>query len=331
MNKRTTLLPILLGTLLLLGLPPALLVLTTYSDAAAPTEPAAPRSPIEPLKKLIARNSSLALVYDQWAKGYEARGGDRNVVLGLGWSRDFSSEWSPATGTVTLDLIAGKVAAEVKGLGDLEADLWLVDNDPDKSVRPQAGERMVRIGRLQKDGALARISRHPGPAAFHDFELDLAVVTRAGRTPVQGMVLLGTRSYFETVYTRARLITERRREQDRPSWAGFFRAGNLASLFRPRSADADSTQVLIAHGLVGQDVGDGADLFFRGTFGGNGRTCATCHRAVNNLVIDAEFIATLDPATDKLFVASPPGGVPGLDLPELLRQLGLILENVDGF
>jgi cytochrome c peroxidase len=281
---------------------------------------------------MVARDPNLAQVYDRFAEGYEARGGDRNVVLGLGWSRDFSSEWSPATGTVRLDLIAGKVAASVKGLGDLEADLWLVDNDPDKSVRPQAGERMVRIGRLQKDGGLARISRHLGPAAFHDFELDLVVVTRAGRTPVHGMVLLGTRSYFETVYTRARLITERQREAERPTWTSFFRPAVLASLFRPRSAEANSTQILIAHNLVGQDVGDGGDLFFRGLFGGNGRTCGTCHRPANNLGLDVEFIETL-PATDKLFVASfPPeqGGVPGLERPELLRQFALILENVDG-
>jgi len=331
--KRTTLLPILLGTLLVLGLPPALLVLTTYSAAAAPTEPAAQRSPIEPLKKLIAQSSNLALAYQDWETAYLARGGDRNVVVGFGWSRDFSSEWSPATGKIRLDLIGGKVAAEVKGLGDLEADLWLVDNDPDKSVLPQAGERMIRVGRLQKDGELARVSRQLGPALFHDFEVDLVVVTRAGRTPVHGMVLLGTRPYFETIFTQARLIAERQREAARPGWRNFLRPATLASFFRPRSADADSTQILIAHGLVSQSVGDGADLFFRGLFSGNGRTCGTCHRAANNLVIDAEFIATL-PSTDKIFVASLPpeqGGVPGLERPELLRQFGLILENVDGF
>ncbi len=97
------------------------------------------------------------------------------------------------------------------------------------------------------------------------------------------------------------------------------------------NAHADSTQVLIAHGLVTKDQGDGADLFFRGTFAGNGRTCGTCHRVDNNLGIDADFIATL-PSNDPIFVAEfpPPAGVPGLERPLLMRGFGLILENVDG-
>ena len=100
-----------------------------------------------------------------------------------------------------------------------------------------------------------------------------------------------------------------------------------------QSAYADSTQVLIAHGLVTQAQGDGADLFFRETFSGNGRTCGTCHRVTNNLVIDPNFIATL-PANDPLFVAEFPssqGGVPGLERPVLMHNFGLILENLDGF
>jgi hypothetical protein len=98
------------------------------------------------------------------------------------------------------------------------------------------------------------------------------------------------------------------------------------------NAQASSTQVLISHGLVTRDQGDGADLFFRGTFGGNGRTCGSCHRVDDNLGIEAEFIATL-PDDDPLFVAEfPPsqGGVPGLERPALMRGFGLILENVDG-
>ncbi|MBM3226855.1 MAG: hypothetical protein FJZ47_24075 [Candidatus Tectomicrobia bacterium] len=46
----------------------------------------------------------------------------------------------------------------------------------------------------------------------------------------------------------------------------------------------------------------GKRLFFQETFEGNGRTCATCHRAERHFTIDPAFIATL-PATDPLFVA----------------------------
>jgi hypothetical protein len=101
----------------------------------------------------------------------------------------------------------------------------------------------------------------------------------------------------------------------------------------PAAAEAESTRILVAHGLVSQAVGEGADLFFRETFGGNGRTCGTCHRAENNLGLDVDFISTL-PADDKLFIAERPlseGGVPGLERPLLMRAHGQILMNSDGF
>ncbi|MGH9362669.1 MAG: hypothetical protein ACRD2T_12210, partial [Thermoanaerobaculia bacterium] len=332
MIKRTTLLPILVAATLMLGVPPILLVLATFSapGPAPADEPAAERSPIQPIKDMISKQSNFALLYQAWADQYTARGGDRNAAVSLGWAKGMSSEWSTAKGRVRLDLVGGSVAAAVRGLGDLEADLWLVANRPDTAIDPQPGDRMLRIGRLQQEGGYARLERRLGPAAFAGFTPDLVVVTRAGHNPMQSRVLVGARSYFEHVYTQARLATEQRQAANRPSWRNLLRPAALASLFLPRAADANSTQILIAHGLVSQDVGDGADLFFRGTFSGNGRTCATCHRAENNLVIDTEFIATL-PSTDKLFVASQPGGVPGLERPQLLQQFALILENVDGF
>src|SRR6187549_1410833 len=68
----------------------------------------------------------------------------------------------------------------------------------------------------------------------------------------------------------------------------------------PLHAASTQAQVLVSHGLVSQAVADGADLFFRETFGGNGRTCGTCHRAENNLALDVDFISDL-PDDDKLF------------------------------
>jgi cytochrome c peroxidase len=77
-------------------------------------------------------------------------------------------------------------------------------------------------------------------------------------------------------------------------------------------------------------ISQGADLFFNNTFEGNGRTCGTCHRANRNFMIDAEFIATL-PANDPLFVAEFNPALAQLERPQLMRQFGLILENLDGF
>ena len=78
-------------------------------------------------------------------------------------------------------------------------------------------------------------------------------------------------------------------------------------------------------------VARGRELFFNETFGGNGRTCGTCHPAENNFTIDPTFIASL-PDSNPLFVAEfNPALKENFENPRLLRELGLILENLDGF
>jgi len=87
-------------------------------------------------------------------------------------------------------------------------------------------------------------------------------------------------------------------------------------------------------GRTGASLGDlvaaGETLFFEEEFEGNGRTCGTCHPATNNFTIDPEFIAMLPP-DDPLFVAETNPALAGLENPVLMRQFGLIVENVDGF
>jgi hypothetical protein len=78
-------------------------------------------------------------------------------------------------------------------------------------------------------------------------------------------------------------------------------------------------------------VAKGREIFFTETFNGNGRTCGTCHPVENNLALDPAFIATL-PDTDPLFVAEfNPDLKKNFENPRLMRQFGLILENLDGF
>ncbi len=78
-------------------------------------------------------------------------------------------------------------------------------------------------------------------------------------------------------------------------------------------------------------IAKGRDLFFNETFNGNGRTCGTCHPAENNFTIDPAFIATL-PDDDPLFVAEFNRALKkNFENPRLMREVGLILENLDGF
>lgn len=94
---------------------------------------------------------------------------------------------------------------------------------------------------------------------------------------------------------------------------------------------------LIAHGLDPQ-LATGADLFFSETFGGNGRTCATCHKVDHNYTLQADLSNVS--ASDPLMIADPdnPAFVPNLELCDpnsptencqAIRQNGLILENRD--
>lgn len=78
-------------------------------------------------------------------------------------------------------------------------------------------------------------------------------------------------------------------------------------------------------------IARGRAVFFNETFDGNGRTCGTCHPAENNFTIDPAFIATLAD-DDPLFVADfTPALQENFENTRLIRDFGLILENLDGF
>jgi hypothetical protein len=89
----------------------------------------------------------------------------------------------------------------------------------------------------------------------------------------------------------------------------------------------------VVTGLVSQNVCAGADIFFRETFGGNGRACGTCHPAENNTTIDVAFVTARhasNPA-DPLFVFETNPALANLEVSDNLFGNAVILENVDGF
>lgn len=100
--------------------------------------------------------------------------------------------------------------------------------------------------------------------------------------------------------------------------------------FNQRLAGCQDDPRVLA-GLVSVETCVGADIFFRETFEGNGRTCSTCHRVENDFTIDSTFIATL-PSDDPLFVAEFDPALANLERPAIMRSSAsaLILENVDG-
>jgi cytochrome c peroxidase len=77
-------------------------------------------------------------------------------------------------------------------------------------------------------------------------------------------------------------------------------------------------------------VEQGRRIFERETFGGNGRTCATCHAAAENFALSPADVARRPPS-DPLFVFERVPALAGLENGRALRERALILENLDGF
>ena len=302
----------------------------------------------------ITNAEHLLADYKVWEAKYVENGGDRNVIMSMGYFKGLSTEKMNASGQVKLNLIDGIVEVQAEGLSRKESwDFWLIDNGPGSSVTPDAEDAMVRVGSLQRRGKLAKLEANLGSKVFVDFDPDLYVVTRAGKNPAEERILVGTTTLFHRLY--------------RSGQRGQF--GQLADMDLPLAASAEPAKdssmwsslveslTPTAHAAVGVIpdgggsgeggsltsldilINQGRTLFFSEQFNGNGRTCGTCHREDENLTISPEFIATL-PANDALFVAefnpnlsasACPGGTPCFENPVLMRKFALILENLDGF
>lgn len=278
----------------------------------------------------IANPIRLMNAYTQWEARYTGQGGDRNMILPLKWSKGLSDQHVKAGGYAKFNLIDGTVKVEVGGLPDTESyDFWIIDDkaEPGHSILPEAGDTMLRVGALKREGELTRLDANLGSETFVNFKPDLVVLTKAGESPQESRLLVGHRSLFHALYwskaegqfgviddARAQSVVEKRSLLDR-----------MVEFISPNvQAGAVPPQI---QNLVTQ----GRTIFFNEVFDGNGRTCGTCHREDNNLTIDPTFISTLPP-NDPLFVAEfNPNLAQNFEKPVLMRQVGLILENVDGF
>ena len=139
--------------------------------------------------------------YKAWEAKYLENGGDRNVVMSMGYSKGLSTEKTNAAGQVTLNLIDGIVSVKAEGLSKGESwDFWLIDNGPGSSVTPDAEDAMVRVGSLKHRGNLAKLEANLGSEAFVNFDPDVYVVTRAGKNPAEERILVGTTTLYHRLY-----------------------------------------------------------------------------------------------------------------------------------
>jgi hypothetical protein len=223
------------------------------------------------------------------------------------------SESFNAGGSVSIDLSAGTVTSQVRGLPVSETfSLWLVDNRPSETqttfvdasldVTRKIGDYSVLAGRHSLSVLLS--SQY-----FAEFLPDRAFVVRGDGDPATSFALAGSATLFDRLLRRQVRFTE-----SSAAPQGFDPTA-------PATRTADFARL----------VADGRRIFLKETFAGNGRTCGTCHVENNNFTIEPAFIATL-PRTDPLFVAeNNPALAVNFEKPDLMRRFGLILENVDGF
>jgi mono/diheme cytochrome c family protein len=274
---------------------------------------------------------ALKSLYGQWQQAYESRGGNANRLrLPLAYSKALSERVTEARGTLKLDLLDGSVSVSIQGLDGDEYDVWLVDNreGEGRSVQPEPGDGVLRLGRLGRSGDRATLEARLDRESLKDFTLDMAVVTVSGKAPEQGIVLAGAPGFLHRLYYG-----------DKP-WA-VAGIGSLDASALDQSAPFEFLLPKLAHArgeagrrelesLLGEQIAKGREIFLNETFNGNGRTCATCHRPDNNHTIDPKYIAKLPP-DDPLFVAEYDPQLSQLENPKLLREFGLILANADGF
>lgn len=268
--------------------------------------------------------------YQNWEKNYISWGGDRSLLVGLTFNRGLSTEFVKAQGRARIDLVEGVVTVAVAGMEGEDLDVWLVDNiaGDGKSVMPESGDELLFAGTLfhEKDGSYLKAPLPP--YSLTDFEVDMVVVTRNGQDPTESRVIYGSTHLFQRMYHYGNV-----------NWTGDEQApDNLAPLdglslalskLAPNSVFAQG--ICPPTSIQAALINRGRELFFRETFDGNGRTCGTCHPEDNNFTIEPKFIATL-PDNDPLFVAEfVPALSQNFEKPKLMRKVGLILENTNGF
>ena len=231
---------------------------------------------------ILGNVETLRAVYARW-KEENARNGGR-VVLPLAWNKGLSSEFTEASGRATLDLADGTLEVEVSDpCGGEALDVWLVENVPGtgRTVMPEPGDTMIRVGRTQPSPAGVALAAPIPHEALGDFELDLLVVTRPDRSPDEGGLLYGTPDLFQRLYSR-----DLRAASGAP---GLSVGGLHLALLAPVPQDPPEFDP----GLE-ELIAKGEDLFFNATLLGRGlRACAINPRAAEWMGVNVDRMRLL--------------------------------------
>lgn len=270
--------------------------------------------------------AALNRVYQQWQKDYQAHGGDQFLTIPLRYSKGFADvRAAKSESEIKIDLYTGEYTLLAKGLPEGNYYLWLAG----RSKRNTENYISKNLGRLTAFGDGYRLASTLDRTEMQAMYLSRMLITRDAQQPLGNVLQAGSPSLFQKMfyhneYWMAAALEPSTQTITAPKETDFF----IKQLL-PKAAYADTSERSLNAIFSGQ-IAKGRDLFINETFGGNGRTCSTCHRLDNNHTIDPKYIAQL-PDDDPLFVAETNPELAALERPKLLRQFGLILANLDGF
>jgi cytochrome c peroxidase len=278
----------------------------------------------------------------------------------LGYVKGLSRSFTAMVGEAAVNLQSGAFNVSLNGLTPLQTyTVWLLDQTDIDTV-PPVPDTVVGLVTFLATGPTRLLTGLLPVSLPLGFTIDRVAVV-PGTLPGTGPLASGSVNVFQKIFfRRLSLVNEStgvilfQETTPAPALAGLVpdlaaQTDALASSvgafdgpptlgFASPSAQLmssspleTSAQAESSGGSVKLDklISKGAELFFEETFKGNGRTCGSCHPASNNFTIDKDFIATL-PANDPLFVAEFNPALAGLERPLLMKQFGLILENLDG-
>jgi cytochrome c peroxidase len=271
----------------------------------------------------------------------------------LGYVKGLSRSFVAMVGEMAIDLESGGFEVSLKGLAPGGTySVWLVDRTESANTVPDTAFNLATILATAPSTLLTGVLDLNLPLGFTIDRVVVAPGAAWGAVPLAA----GTVNVFQKIFFRRltllnestgavlfddptapprlfALVPDLAAETDALLSLPGPILGVPSSLGVASSVSLEgSSSVESSGGSVRLDrlISQGAQLFFGNTFGGNGRTCGTCHPSSNNFTIDAKFISTL-PANDPLFVAEFNPALAQLERPRLMRSFGLILENLDGF
>lgn len=265
------------------------------------------------------------------------------LVIPLGDVKGHTRSFTSMAGTLNIDLRTGQYTIELHGLtANTFYYVWLIDQD---DLGNSAADRAALLASVVAKSENASVSGLLGEN-LASLSIDKVVVSPDAISPSPALAA-GSISVLQKLFFGSVTLTV----QGLPvidsalSAVAPFRFAWLVPNVALQTTLATTVPTSAFSGDIPIDtlidgaaaaatpvdvlIKQGSTLFFEGRFSGNGRTCGTCHPANNNFTIDPAFIATLPP-TDPLFVAENNPALAQLERPALMRQFGLILENLDG-